>query len=152
MSYIGASVKPPAGCVFCDAVRGTDDRRNLVLHRRGQGFLILNLYPYAAGHVMAVLNRHVGALTEVAPGEMADLMELVTTAVTALTTEYHAEGFNVGLNQGRVAGAGIVDHLHVHVVPRWNGDNNFMSVAGDTRVIPEALEATYDRLKGRLVG
>src|SRR5207249_8527125 len=113
---------------------------------------ILNLYPYAAGHVMAVLNRHVGALTEVAPGEMADVMELVTTAVTALTAEYHAEGFNVGLNQGRVAGAGIVDHLHVHVVPRWNGDTNFMPVLGDVRVHPEPLEAAYDRLKGHLVG
>jgi ATP adenylyltransferase len=151
MSYIGVA-KPPAGCVFCDAVTGPDDRQHLVLLRRPQAFLILNLYPYAAGHVMAVLNRHVGALTEATPGEMSDLMQLVTTAITAITAEYQAEGFNVGINQGRVAGAGILDHLHVHVVPRWNGDNNFMSVVGDARVIPESPETTFDRLKGRLVG
>ena len=151
MSYIGAN-NPPAGCVFCGAVTGTDDRHHLVLARRAEAFLILNLYPYAAGHVMAVLNRHVGALTEVTPSEMSDLMQLVSTAITAITAEYRAEGFNVGINQGRVAGAGILNHLHVHVVPRWNGDNNFMSVVGDTRVIPESPETTYDRLKGRLVG
>ncbi len=151
MSYIGAA-KSPVGCVFCDAVTGTDDRRHLVLLRRAQAFLILNLYPYAAGHVMAVLNRHVGALTDVTQGEMSDLMQLVTIAITAITAEYRAEGFNVGINQGRVAGAGVLDHLHVHVVPRWNGDNNFMSVVGDARVIPESPETTFDRLKGRLVG
>jgi len=151
MSYIGAA-NPPAGCVFCNAVAGTDDRHHLVLLRRAEAFLILNLYPYAAGHVMAVLNRHVGALTEVTPSEMLDLMQLVSISVTAIAAEYRAEGFNVGINQGRVAGAGILDHLHVHVVPRWNGDNNFMSVVGDARVIPESPETTYDRLKGRFVG
>jgi ATP adenylyltransferase len=151
MSYIGAA-KAPAGCVFCQAFSGTDDRQHLVLLRRARAFLILNLYPYAAGHVMAVLNRHIGALTEVTPEETADLMALVNAAIVALGDEYRAEGFNVGINQGRVAGAGILDHLHVHVVPRWNGDNNFMSVVGDARVIPESPETTYDRLKGRLVG
>jgi ATP adenylyltransferase len=129
MSYIGAA-KGPAGCVFCEAFRGTDDRKHLVLVRRAQAFLILNLYPYAAGHVMAVINRHVGALRDATASEMADAMELVNLAIAVLTVEYRAEGFNVGINQGRVAGAGILDHLHVHVVPRWNGDNKlfrFMS-------------------------
>jgi len=151
MAYLGAA-KAPAGCVFCEALSGSDDRNNLVLARRDHAFLILNLFPYTAGHVMAVVNRHVGALAEVTPSEMADAMGLVNLAIAALTAEYCAEGFNVGINQGRVAGTGILDHLHVHVVPRWNGDNNFMSVVGDVRVIPEAPTATYDRLKGRLVG
>jgi ATP adenylyltransferase len=88
---------------------------------------------------------------EAEAGELASAMALVQRAVTALSAEYRAEGFNIGLNQGRVAGAGIADHLHVHVVPRWNGDVNFMSVVGDTRVLPEALAATWDRLKGQFV-
>jgi ATP adenylyltransferase len=151
MSYIGATSSNP-GCVFCTALSGGDDRRSLVLLRRPQAFLILNLYPYAPGHLMAVLNRHVGALTEASPEEIAGAMELVRLATTILAAEYRAEGFNVGLNLGRVAGAGVLDHLHVHVVPRWNGDTNFMPVLGDTRVHPESLQSSYDRLKGRLVG
>lgn len=151
MAYLGAGTTP-AGCVFCHALDGSDDRGNLVLVRREHAFLILNLFPYTAGHVMAVVNRHVGAIVEVTPSEMADAMGLVSVAIKALTAEYRADGFNVGINQGRAAGAGIVDHLHVHVVPRWNGDNNFMSVVDDTRVIPESPEASYDRLKGRFVG
>ena len=99
---------------------------------------------------MAVVNRHVGTLADAAPDEIAAAVELVTLATRILAAEYRAEGFNVGLNQGRVAGAGIVDHLHIHIVPRWNGDNSFIAVVGDTRVLPEALETTYDRLKGRL--
>jgi ATP adenylyltransferase len=150
MSYIGATSSNP-GCVFCTALAGGDDRKSLVLVRRLHAFLILNLYPYAPGHLMAVLNRHVGAVTEASPQEVAGVMELVGLATTILAAEYRAEGFNVGMNQGRVAGAGILDHLHVHVVPRWTGDTNFMSVVGDTRVHPESLEASYDRLKGRLV-
>jgi len=149
MSYITAP-KTSGGCVFCDALFGSDDRKSLLLARRDQAFLILNRYPYAAGQLMAVINRHVGTLPEAATGEMAGAMELVSLAISILSAEYRPEGFNVGLNQGRVAGAGIVDHLHIHVVPRWNGDNAFISVVGDTRVLPEALETTYDRLKGRL--
>lgn len=151
MSYIGAT-SAPGGCVFCNALSGSDDRTSLVLVRRARAFLILNLYPYAPGHLMAVVNRHVGTLNEATAEEIAGAMELVGLATAMLTAEYGAEGFNVGLNQGRVAGAGILDHLHVHVVPRWNGDTNFMSVVGDTRVHPESLEASYDRLKGQLVG
>jgi len=149
MTYITAA-KTSGGCVFCEALSGSDDRKSLLLARRSKAFLILNRYPYAAGHLMAVVNRHVGPLPETAPDEVAGAMELVTLAISILSAEYRPEGFNVGLNQGRIAGAGIVDHLHLHVVPRWSGDNNFISVVGDTRVLPEDLETTYDRLKGRL--
>ena len=149
MTYITAA-KTSGGCVFCEALSGSDDRKSLLLARRSKAFLILNRYPYAAGHLMAVVNRHVGTLPETAPDEVAGAMELVTLAISILSAEYRPEGFNVGLNQGRIAGAGIVDHLHLHVVPRWSGDNNFISVVGDTRVLPEDLETTYDRLKGRL--
>ncbi|MEX2147397.1 MAG: HIT domain-containing protein [Candidatus Rokuibacteriota bacterium] len=149
MAYIGGA-RPAAGCVFCNALAGADDRASLVVHRSEHAFLILNTYPYAPGHVMAVLNRHVGALTAARPEELTDAMRLVQRAVTALTAEYHADGFNVGLNQGRVAGAGIEDHLHVHVVPRWGGDANFITVLGDTRVLPEELHQTWARLRGAL--
>ena len=149
MTYITAA-KTSGGCVFCEALSGSDDRKSLLLTRRSRAFLILNRYPYAAGHLMAVVNRHVGTLLEATPDEVAGAMELVTLAISILSAEYRPEGFNVGLNQGRIAGAGIVDHLHLHVVPRWSGDNSFIAVVGDTRVLPEALETTYDRLKGRL--
>lgn len=152
MTYVGAASRAPSGCVFCDALSGTDDRSTLVLRRDAHAFLILNAYPYACGHLMAVVNRHVGALAETAPEELAGAVELVKRAIAVLTVEYRAEGFNIGLNQGRVAGAGIVDHLHIQVVPRWTGDTNFMSVFADVRVLPEALDVTYDRLRERLVG
>ncbi len=149
MAYLGRA-RPAAGCVFCNALAGADDRASLVVQRSEHAFLILNSYPYAPGHVMAVLNRHVGALTAARPEELTDAMRLVQRAVTALTAEYRADGFNVGLNQGRVAGAGIEDHLHVHVVPRWGGDANFITVLGDTRVLPEELHQTWARLRGAL--
>ena len=154
MTYISAitAARTSGGCVFCEALSGSDDRKSLLLARRAQAFLILNRYPYAAGHLMAVVNRHVGTLPEATAGEMTGAIELVSLGISLLTAEYRPEGFNVGLNQGRVAGAGIVDHLHIHVVPRWNGDNAFISVVGETRVLPEDLETTYDRLKGRLGG
>ena len=153
MAYVGASsptAGPPPGCVFCHALGGTDDATSLVLVRGSLAFLILNAYPYTPGHLMAVVNRHVGALQDARPDEIADAMRLVSLATTALTEEYRAEGFNIGLNQGRAAGAGIEGHLHVHVVPRWNGDHNFVSVLGDVRVLPESLAATYARLHPRL--
>jgi ATP adenylyltransferase len=112
----------------------------------------LNTFPYVSGHVMAVVNRHVGPLVAAEEEELADAMRLVKRAVHALTDEYQAQGFNVGINQGRVAGAGIEEHLHVHVVPRWNGDANFMSVLGEVRVLPESLDRTWERLRGRLIG
>ena len=139
-----------AGCIFCEALAGSDDRRTLVLLRSPQAFLILNKYPYASGHVMAALARHVGALEDVTSEELAQMMHLVQVATRALGRAYRPDGFNVGLNQGRLAGAGVPGHLHMHVVPRWSGDNNFMAVVGETRVLPESLDATYDRLLAAL--
>jgi ATP adenylyltransferase len=157
MAYVTSAGAPPSippamsgGCIFCDALAGGDDRKGLILRRGPKGFLILNKYPYASGHVMAAVNRHVGSLEEAAPEEIGQAMELVQTAVRALNRAYAPEGFNVGLNQGRAAGAGVPKHLHIHVVPRWSGDVNFMPVVADTRVLPESLDTTYDRLLAAL--
>lgn len=151
MAWIRAA-KAPSGCVFCSARDGSDDRATYLLERGDQAFLILNAYPYASGHLMAVTNRHVGPLVDARAAELTDMMRLVQRAMSALTAEYRPDGFNVGLNQGAAAGAGIEDHLHIHVVPRWSGDANFVSVLADTRVLPEALETTWERLRGRLGG
>jgi ATP adenylyltransferase len=151
MAYVGAS-DPPCGCIFCSALAPGDDRSRLVLARSAHAFLILNAFPYTSGHVMAVVNRHVAGVRDAEPAELADALGLVQRAIGALTDEYRPHGFNIGINQGRVAGAGIEDHLHVHVVPRWNGDANFMSVVGEVRVLPESLDATWARLKSRLDG
>lgn len=151
MAYVAGS-RGPGGCVLCAAPNAGDDRAHLVLHRAAHGYLILNAYPYASGHLMAVLYRHIATLAEATTEELTELMTLTTRATTVLGAEYGAEGFNVGLNLGQAAGAGIADHLHLHVVPRWGGDANFVAVIGEVRVLPEALDVTYDRLKGRLGG
>jgi len=153
MAYVtSAGVPAPAqaGCIFCEALGGRDDRQSFILRRGPQAFLILNKFPYASGHVMAALNRHVGSLEEASPEELGQLMELVQAAVRALGSGYKPDGYNVGFNQGRAAGAGVPGHLHIHIVPRWSGDTNFMPVVGDTRVLPESLDTTYDRLLATL--
>ena len=149
MAYVGAS-EPRSGCLFCDVREPGDDRARLVLHRSERAYLILNLFPYASGHLMAVPNRHVASVVDADADDLSDTMRLVQRAVRALTGEYRPDGFNIGINHGRAAGAGIVEHMHVHVVPRWNGDSNFMPVVGDVRVLPEALDTTWARLKARL--
>jgi ATP adenylyltransferase len=136
--------------VFCAALATGDDRRAFILKRGRLAFLILNAFPYASGHLMAVVTRHVGTIQAATAEELAEAMSLIQAATRALGTAYHPDGFNVGLNQGRVAGAGVLGHLHLHLVPRWNGDTNFMPVTADTRVLPEALEATYDRVVAAL--
>ena len=149
MTYVESAGVPPsasAGCVFCDALAAGDDRRALVLRRSPRAFLILNKFPYASGHVMVVVTRHVGTLEEATSEELGEVMQMVQTAVRAIGKAYKPDGFNMGANQGRVAGAGIIGHLHLHIVPRWNGDTNFMPVIADTRVLPESLDTTYDRL------
>ena len=151
MGYV-AGPRPPGDCVFCEAPGAGDDRARLVLDRGDHGYLILNAYPYASGHLMAVVHRHIATLAEATTDELTELMTLVTRATALLEAEYGAEGFNVGLNQGRAAGAGIAEHLHLHVVPRWSGDANFVAVVGEVRVLPEALTVTYDRLRRRLHG
>ena len=154
MAYVasaGAATPSPAGgCIFCEALASDDDRRTLVLLRSAKAFLILNKFPYASGHVMAAFTRHVGALDEATEEELGEVMSLVRVAVRALGRAYHPAGYNIGLNQGRVSGAGVPDHLHMHVVPRWGGDSNFMSVIAETKVLPESLDTTYDRLLAAL--
>jgi ATP adenylyltransferase len=150
MSYVSSAGTSSSGCVFCSALAAGDDRRSLIIHRGDKAFLILNAFPYASGHLMAAITRHGGGLAEATPVELAEAMALVQRAIHALRSTYRPDGFNVGVNEGRVAGAGVPEHLHVHVVPRWNGDNNFMPVLGDVRVLPESLAATYDRLSAAL--
>jgi ATP adenylyltransferase len=150
MSYVSTAGDPEAACVFCSALGAGDDRRSLILHRGKLSFLILNAFPYASGHLMAVITRHVGSIETAAAEELAEAMGLIQRGTRALAAAYHPDGFNVGLNQGRVAGAGVLGHLHIHLVPRWSGDTNFMPIIGETRVLPESLETTYDRLAAAL--
>jgi ATP adenylyltransferase len=152
MAWIGAAKAPSSGCLFCDAWTTSDDRGRLVVTRAEHAFLILNAYPYASGHLMVALKRHLGAVTDAHADELTDAMALVQRAVGALGAEYRPDGYNIGINQGAAAGAGIVDHLHIHVVPRWSGDSNSMGVVGETRVLPETLERTWERLRSRLGG
>ena len=151
MAWIGAG-KAPSGCIFCEAWSTDDDRGRLVLARTAHAFLLLNAYPYASGHLMVALKRHLAAITEPRVDELADAMALVQRGVAALGAEYRPDGYNVGVNLGSAAGAGIADHLHIHVVPRWNGDANFMATVGEVRVLPETLDRTWERLRGRLGG
>jgi ATP adenylyltransferase len=152
MAWIRGADAPPAGCIFCDAFTSTDDRRTLVVARGTHAFTILNAYPYAPGHLMIGLRRHVGVIGDVRVDELTDAMTLVQRAVAALDAEYQPAGYNIGLNQGSAGGAGIPDHLHIHVVPRWRGDSNFMATVGDVRVLPETLDRTWERVRGRLDG
>ena len=145
LEYLTAGKKP--GCIFCNAVQSSDDRENLVLYRGELAFLILNRFPYNNGHLMVVPDRHVGSLDALTPDERAELMELTRRAEVALTEAYHPHGLNMGINLGKAAGAGVLDHLHVHIVPRWNGDTNYMTVVGQTRVLPEELHQTVARLR-----
>ena len=150
MSYVSTAGAPEAACVFCSALAAGDDRRSLILRRGRLAFLILNAFPYASGHLMAVVTRHVGSIETATADELGEAMALIQQATRALDAAYHPDGFNVGLNQGRVAGAGVLGHLHIHLVPRWNGDTNFMPVIGETKVLAESLETTYDRLAAAL--
>jgi ATP adenylyltransferase len=150
-----APSEPPAEvvkCIFCRYAgqAPAHDRANLLLLRGAQCFVILNRYPYNSAHLMIVPYRHLHDVTRLSAEECGEMMALLQRMVAALDAEYHPQGFNVGMNLGATAGAGIADHLHMHVVPRWTGDTNFMPVVGQTKVLPEALEQTYDRLKTRL--
>ena len=135
-----------AGCVFCEALRH-DEGRALVVHEGPTCFVILNLYPYNSGHLMVVPRRHVGTLAALTADELSEMAQGTRLAEMALTEAYQPQGLNVGMNLGRPAGAGVLDHLHVHLVPRWTGDTNFMSVVGEVRVLPEELRQTADRLR-----
>jgi ATP adenylyltransferase len=145
LRYVTEASTPSPGCIFCDA-REQGDAEPLVVHRGAHTFVILNKFPYNNGHLMVVPMRHVGRLAELEAVELDELGRLAQAAESALTDVYHPHGFNMGLNLGRPAGAGVLDHLHLHVVPRWEGDTNFMAVTGETRVLPEELPETARRV------
>jgi ATP adenylyltransferase len=137
---------PSSGCVFCHAL-GDPEANTLIVHRGATCFVILNLFPYNNGHLMVIPNRHIATLGAATAAERTELMELTTLAEAVLTEVYQPHGLNLGINLGKPAGAGILDHVHMHVVPRWNGDSNFMTVVGQTRVLPEELPVTAEKLR-----
>src|SRR5688572_31787077 len=146
LPYVTGTKEESAACIFCSALaRG--DAEPLMVFRGRTSYVILNLYPYNNGHLMVVPNRHVGSLAALTAEEMNEVGRLTQRCETALTEAYQPHGFNFGVNLGKPAGAGILDHVHVHVVPRWNGDTNFMTVVGDMRVLPESLGASAARLR-----
>jgi ATP adenylyltransferase len=134
-----------AGCIFCGALEANDEE-GFVLHRGREAFALLNRFPYASGHLMVAPYRHVGEFSELGDGEALEVHRIASQGMTALSQLYGPEGFNLGWNLGRVAGAGVVDHVHLHVVPRWSGDTNFMPVLADVKVIPEHLADSRRRL------
>jgi ATP adenylyltransferase len=150
MSYI-RSDKQTDGCIFClpgDA-DAEEDRERLVVHRGSHCFVMLNAFPYNSGHVMVSPYRHAASIETLAADELLELMTLAQRSLAALRQVYGPEGFNLGVNEGEVAGAGFAGHVHLHVVPRWAADSNFMAVTGGTRVIPQALDETYTQLQKR---
>jgi len=153
LAYVTTTSSKHDGCIFCDVSAagpggaGDPERDRLVLAHGRDCYVILNLYPYNNGHLMVVPRRHVGSLANATADELTELMLLTRDAEVALSEAYDPQGINVGINLGRPAGAGIVDHVHVHLVPRWTGDTNFMSVVGNTRVLPEDMGETASRLR-----
>ena len=146
LDYVnGAAGAARDGCIFCTK-SGETQPESLLVTRGARCFVVLNLYPYNNGHVMVVPNRHIGSLADATPEELAELMILIRRAEMALTEAYRPHGMNIGMNVGRPAGAGVPGHLHMHVVPRWEGDTNFMTVVGETRVMPETPPRTLARL------
>lgn len=137
------------GCLFCSILKNEEDQKNRVLYRGEYHYVIINAFPYSNGHVMVVCNRHVEHFSDLSRDESAELAGLVARCEKALLDAYKPGGINVGANLGRSAGAGIVGHLHIHLVPRWHGDTNFMTTVGETRVISEDLLDTYRKLKTR---
>jgi len=137
----------PGACVLCRSVEQASEKDSLVVHVTPLSFIVMNLYPYNAGHVMVAPRRHVGKLADATPEELAEMMALTRRLEAVFTEVYHPDGLNVGMNLGRAAGAGVPDHIHLHVVPRWNGDTNYMTVAGHTRVIPEDPVEAAARLR-----
>lgn len=148
-SYV-SNARSDEGCIFCPGHAGAGDRERLILVRSGCSLMMLNRYPYTCGHLMVAPQRHTAELDELSDAEILDLMHLLCRARSLLKRVANPDGFNVGINLGRAAGAGVEEHLHIHIVPRWNGDSNFMTVVGDVRVIPEGLTEAYERLSAAL--
>ena len=134
-------------CILCDKPADKDDEKNYILYRGKYSFIILNAFPYTPGHLMVAPYRHLGNITEANAKEAKELFELIQLCVKLLTQTMKPDGFNIGMNLGKVAGAGLEGHIHIHIVPRWNGDHNYMTVVADTRVLSEGLNATYCKLR-----
>lgn len=148
MAYIRREKRP--GCIFCEMLDAADDDAHLILQRGELAFLVLNKYPYNNGHLMAVPYRHVDTLETLTAEETASMMALVTLGIQALRRSAHPHGFNIGVNIGKTAGAGVLDHVHTHIVPRWEGDANFMPVLAEVRLIPQDLHETYVELRAAI--
>jgi len=147
IAYI--QMEKPKGCILCDFPKEKKDDANHILYRGKKNYVILNSFPYNPGHLMVAPYRHVAGLDNLTKEELAEHGEIITRCIKVLKQTFNPMGFNIGTNMGKVAGAGIADHVHTHIVPRWQGDTNFMPVTGCTRVIPEAVTDTYERLKGK---
>ena len=150
MAYI--EVSAPSGCIFCVKPAEDQDETNWILHRGARAFIILNAFPYNNGHLMVAPFRHTADLEALDAEEQGEIFRLTQLCVALLRAAYHPDGFNIGMNLGKTAGAGVADHLHMHIVPRWNGDTNFMPVVSDTKVLPDSLDNTYAKLREALAG
>jgi ATP adenylyltransferase len=144
--YVSTAASP-SGCIFCDKPSENQDRENLILLRGERNFVLMNLYPYTSGHLMVAPYSHVPSLGEADEATVSELMALTRQSQIALRRAYNAPGFNIGMNIGECAGAGVAGHIHMHVLPRWTGDANFMTTVAETRVLPEDLQTGWDRLR-----
>lgn len=147
--YIETAKAEVEGCFLCEKPKENKDEKNYILYRGQKNFVILNSYPYNPGHLMVAPYRHVGSPEELTKEERNEHFGMISRGVEVLKRVFNPSGFNIGMNLGRAAGAGVADHIHTHIVPRWVGDSNFMPVVADVRVLPEALAETYDKLKGK---
>lgn len=147
MKYIAESSSKNMDCIFCEFVKENEDEKRLILYRGKKAFIMLNAFPYNPGHLMVAPFRHTGDYDALSEEEILELNLLVQGCIKVIKKTMNPHGFNIGVNMGKVAGAGFEGHVHVHIVPRWEGDTNFMPVVGETKVIPEALDVTYKKLK-----
>ena len=150
MAFIAPKTPPPQGCIFCTLPAEHQDAEHHILYRGEHCFMMLNLYPYNNGHLMIAPYQHLGSIENLDGETLAEMMSQVQLALKALRAEMGPDGFNMGVNEGKVAGAGFADHVHYHIVPRWHGDTNFMPVVADIKVMPEHLDIVYAKLKARL--
>lgn len=147
-AYI-TTANDPGGCLFCGLLQAKDDEKSLIVHRAKSCFVMLNAFPYTSGHVMIVPYDHVDELTKLSQSAAREMMELTQRIEGVLRELYRPDGINLGMNIGKAAGAGVAGHIHMHILPRWFGDVNFMSSVGETRVLPEGLQSTYKKLRSR---
>src|SRR5256885_10744623 len=147
-AYVTDGARDP-GCVLCRSRERAAEVDSLVVHVAARNFIVMNLYPYNAGHIMIAPARHLGSLAEASQEELSEMMALARRMERVLAEAYGSDGINLGMNLGKAAGAGVADHIHLHVLPRWFGDTSFITTTSETRVLPESLEQTFERLKGK---